>query len=87
MSLLQIALKDTSTDLRPYLYAALILPVVADDLHGRLVEFDYAFFLKLLDGLDDSYGRQWHKKSAERVSMDIAYERTSERFLLWREIS
>lgn len=39
---------------RPGLHAALVGLVVADDVHIRIGELDYAFFLELFNSLNDT---------------------------------
>ena len=43
---------ESRRDSRPDLYPALICLAVADDVHIRFGEFDDAFLLQFLDGLD-----------------------------------
>ena len=43
---------DVFRDSRPNLYPAFICLAVAEDMHVRFGEFNDAFFLQFLDGLD-----------------------------------
>lgn len=59
---------NTASRSRPDLDTALARVVVADYVHVRLCELDYASLLQPLDGLDDLWGnrtrRQPHSESS-----------------------